>query len=178
MVHLQITSWAEYRGCARVKYDLIAIHPEKRKFFLEQDAKWWEERLKHYRGIDDEVAHAPIIVVSKEALQSARRRSQASNNSQNPPALFFQEGQMVCLDGQSRIRAARRSLLGPGTNGLGVVHIVLDSEYLKDTKCEVHLRGWLTTHQVSMRPNGARFYMDLINRSRRIVVDFTKKSGI
>lgn len=122
-----------------MKYDLIDIHPEKQKFFLEKDAKWWTARLKHHRGIDDAVAHAPIIVVSKEALQSARRRTQTPNNSQNPPTLFFQEGQMVCLDGQSRIRAAKQSLLGPGTSGFGVVHIVLDSEYLRNTKREVSL---------------------------------------
>jgi hypothetical protein len=137
MGHLQVASWSEYQGCARVKYDLIDIHPEKRKFFLEHDAKWWEERLKHHQGIDDEVADAPIIVVSEEALQAAR--SQNPSNSQRPPALVFQKGQMLCLDGQSRIWAAKQSLLGPGTNGFGMVHIVLDSEYLNDTKCEEHL---------------------------------------
>lgn len=139
MGHLQIATWPEYQGCARVKYELIAIHPEKRKFFLEQDAKWWEERLKHHQGIDDEIADAPIIVVSENSLHGARRRSQNPSNSQTPPVLFFQEGQMLCLDGQSRIWAAKKSLLGPGNNGFAVVHIVLDSEYLSHIKCEVYL---------------------------------------
>ena len=129
MGHLQIASWREYQGPARVRYDLIEIHPEKRKFFLEQDAKWWENRLKHVSGPGEQVAHAPIIVVRKKALKKARRRSRHASNNQTPPALFFKKGEMLCLDGQSRIWAARNSPLASGTNGFGLVHIILDREY-------------------------------------------------
>ncbi|KAJ6125843.1 hypothetical protein N7471_010336 [Penicillium samsonianum] len=157
MCHLQIATWDEYQGCARVKYDLIDIHPEKRKLFLEKDAKWWEEILKNDKGVSDELAHAPIIVVSKDALENARRRSHSPSNHQAPPTLVFRHNEMLCLDGQSRIRAALNSVLGLGTSGFGAVHIVLDS--INDAQRDELLYD--LCHQI--RPDCGQLYASILN---------------
>lgn len=125
---LQIAAWEEYRGCALVRYDLIEIPPEKTKFLLEQDVQWWMRILKSDRCRSDQLAHAPIVTVSQAALEDARRDG-TSGNEGGLPSLAFKEHQIVCLDGQSRIRAALGSVFGPGTSRFGPVHIVLNSKY-------------------------------------------------
>ena len=125
MRHLQIASWPEYKGLARVRYDLISFHSAKRKFLLGRDVEFWEKKLE-LKGDQDQVVHAPIIMVSERALQKAETQSPSQDNSQEIPTLVFEESEMLCLDGQSRIEASKNSILLPGTPGFGIVHIVLD----------------------------------------------------
>lgn len=131
---LQIAAWREYQGCALVRYDLINIHPEKQRFFLEKDVRWWTKILKSVRNHSEQLAYAPIIAVSQDALEDARRDTTPQNEG-HLPSLTFQDGQLLCLDGQSRIVAALNSILGVGTSRFGPVHIVLDS------KCWKRLHG-------------------------------------
>lgn len=129
MGRLQIAHWPEYQGCAQVDYELIEFHPEKRKFFRSRDAKWWENILKHTRGVGDFLALAPIVMISQSALDDARRRSRCASNDQSPPVLSFRRGEMLCLDGQSRVRAILNSRAGSATNQFELVHLILDGEY-------------------------------------------------
>jgi hypothetical protein len=129
MGHLQIAHWPEYQGYAQVDYELIEFHPEKRKFFRPRDAKWWENILKHNRGLDEFLALAPIVTVSQTALDDARRRSRGASSDQSLPTLSFRRGEMLCLDGQSRVRAILSSRAGSTTKVFELVHLVLNGEY-------------------------------------------------
>lgn len=126
---LQIANWPEYRGNALVKYDLIDFHLTKSKHFLASDAKRWAEVLKHQGSCSNHPENAPIVAVSETALQEARSASQRSSDTETPPVLLFKEHEMICLDGQARIRAILGMKSVPGTQTFGVVHIVLSSEY-------------------------------------------------
>lgn len=125
---LYLASWPEYQGSARVRYDLIQFDPTKEKHFLASDARRWGQIWKNLSSPSDELAYAPIVAVSATALQEARRTGQGPRDSQTIPALSFQAGEMMCLDGQSRIKAALDLGWAPGRQRFGVVHLVLDSE--------------------------------------------------
>lgn len=124
----EIAAWEEYQGRALVRYDRIQIDSEKQKFCLKRDVEWWKRILESDPTYIDRWDNAPIVAVSQEALEDARRRYSTSSHEGRPPSLAFQKRQLQCLDGQSRIRAALSSILGPGTSGFGPVHIVLNSE--------------------------------------------------
>ncbi|OQD78007.1 hypothetical protein PENANT_c099G10063 [Penicillium antarcticum] len=126
MKHLLNAGWPEYKGTARVQYDLISFHSKKRKFLLRRDVEFWEEKLAQLKGDQDQVVYAPIVMVSQEALQKAEKQIPSQYNSQEIPTLVFQEGELLCLDGHSRIEAAKNSILLQGSTGFGIVHIVLD----------------------------------------------------
>lgn len=126
---LQIANWPEYQGNALVKYDLIEFHPAKSKHFLASDAKRWAEVLQHQGSCSNHPEYAPIVAVSEAALQEARSESQRSSDTQTPPVLLFKENEMICLDGQARIKAILGMKSVPGTQTFGIVHIVLSSEY-------------------------------------------------
>ncbi|KAJ5742360.1 uncharacterized protein N7511_011546 [Penicillium nucicola] len=152
MRHLQIAGWSEYEGPALVQYDLISFHPEKRKFLLKRDVEIWKKKLEQHEGELDKVVHAPIVMVSKEALQKAETQSCSRDNGQEIPTLIFGKGELLCLDGQSRIKAFKNSNRLRGCTGFGIVHIVLDD--IVGAKRDVLLKGYL--HQIT--PNSGRLY--------------------
>lgn len=150
---LEIATWKEYQGPALVKYDRIQIDSAKQKFCLERDVERWKRIFKSDPSCIDKWDNAPIIAVSQEALEDARRIHSTSNDEGQTPWLKFQKRQLLCLDGQSRIRAALSSILGPGTSGFGPVHIVLNSEYGQAcTTGKILIRSHERYHRFSEKP--------------------------
>ncbi|KAJ5117741.1 hypothetical protein N7448_011373 [Penicillium atrosanguineum] len=137
---------------ARVQYDRIRFPPEKSQFLLQQDVEWYETRLRLSEGTNTLKAHAPIIEVASDKLQNAlQASSRVSNDNETIPTLRFGENDMVCLDGQACIKAARPTLCGPGGDGFGFVRIVHN---IKPNERNEILHGF--RHQIS--PDVGRVY--------------------
>ncbi|KAJ5335637.1 uncharacterized protein N7506_005573 [Penicillium brevicompactum] len=154
---LEIAAWKEYQGRALVKYDRIQIDSAKQKFCLERDVDRWKRIFKSDPSCIDKWDNAPIVAVSQEELEDARRRNSTSSDEGRAPSLTFQKRQLLCLDGQSRIRAALSSILGPGTSGFGPVHIVLNN--ITNSQ-KSHIQNKIPLH---ITPSGGQIYSKILD---------------
>lgn len=131
MEHIILAAGDKYQGSNEVQLDKIVIHEEKEKYYLERDEQYFSQVYnKHWDDIV-QVAGQPIVQVSQKIYAEAIHRSQdrqgeLETGRSGEKRLYFRSGDLVCLDGQHRIKAAIGHARNGGHSTWWPVHILLD----------------------------------------------------
>jgi hypothetical protein len=115
-----------------VRLNTIRLHPDKKRSFVQEDANRLQKIYEEQTCRNDDPENRIIVAVSERNLVRALDNSKATLGDLNHASgslidLEFGKQQLLCLDGQSRLKAGLEFL--PYDEQWWQVDIVLDSEY-------------------------------------------------
>lgn len=120
-------------GIAKVEVHLIDFLPSKKKSFIQSNADRWKAAYNNDPSEANDRRNKPVVKVSHSAFLKALRTSKISEDDmkeweEKEIFLKFEQGELLCIDGMSRLKGASDLRSYPARSLWWYVNIYLDSK--------------------------------------------------